>query len=61
MTEVWGESGEDESNVIAVYVNYLRNKLEGGRYPRLVHTVRGTGYILSTTDPEGRTSANQTK
>jgi two-component system, OmpR family, response regulator MprA len=42
---VW--KGEPESdNVVAVYVGYLRQKLEEGGEPRLLHTVRGTGYAL---------------
>lgn len=42
---VW--KGELETdNVVAVYVGYLRNKLEGGGEPRLLHTVRGSGYAL---------------
>jgi two-component system, OmpR family, response regulator MprA len=42
---VW--KGEPESdNVVAVYVGYLRQKLEEGGEPRLLHTVRGAGYAL---------------
>ena len=42
---VW--RGEPESdNVVAVYVGYLRQKLEEGGEPRLLHTVRGAGYAL---------------
>ena len=42
---VW--EGEPESdNVVAVYVGYVRQKLEEGGEPRLVHTVRGSGYTL---------------
>jgi two-component system, OmpR family, response regulator MprA len=42
---VW--KGEPESdNVVAVYVGYLRQKLEEGGEPRLVHTIRGAGYAL---------------
>lgn len=42
---VW--KGElDNDNVVAVYVGYLRHKLEGGGEPRLLHTVRGAGYAL---------------
>jgi two-component system response regulator MprA len=42
---VW--AGEPESdNVVAVYVGYLRQKLEEAGAPRLIHTVRGTGYAL---------------
>ena len=42
---VW--AGEPESdNVVAVYVGYLRQKLEESGASRLIHTVRGTGYAL---------------
>ncbi|HXM73478.1 MAG TPA: response regulator transcription factor [Candidatus Dormibacteraeota bacterium] len=45
LESVW--KGEPESdNVVAVYVGYLRQKLEEGGEPRLLHTVRGAGYAL---------------
>lgn len=43
---IWGYDFEGESNVIEVYVRYLRAKLEAGGKPRLIHTVRGFGYVL---------------
>ena len=43
---VWGYNFEGESNVIEVYIRYLRAKLESGGRPRLIHTVRGVGYVL---------------
>jgi DNA-binding response OmpR family regulator len=43
---VWGYDFGGESNVIEVYVRYLRSKLEAGGGPRLIHTVRGVGYVL---------------
>ncbi len=43
---VWGYDFESESNVIEVYVRYLRSKLEAGGQPRLIHTVRSVGYVL---------------
>lgn len=43
---VWGYDFEGESNVIEVYVRYLRAKLEVEGKPRLIHTVRGVGYVL---------------
>ena len=42
---VWGYDFEPGSNAIEVYVSYLRRKLEAGGEPRLIHTVRGMGYI----------------
>ncbi|NWF78832.1 MAG: response regulator transcription factor [Chloroflexi bacterium] len=43
---VWGYDFGGESNIIEVYVRYLRQKLEAGGEPRVIHTVRGAGYIL---------------
>ncbi len=43
---VWGYDFGGESNIIEVYVRYLRQKLEQQGEPRLIHTVRGVGYIL---------------
>lgn len=46
MEEVWGIDYAGESNVLEVYIGYLRQKLEEGGEPRLIHTVRGAGYVL---------------
>ena len=43
---VWGIDFPGESNVLEVYVRYLRLKLEQDTLPRLIHTVRGAGYVL---------------
>ena len=43
---VWGYDFGGESNIIEVYVRYLRQKTEAGGEPRLIHTVRGVGYVL---------------
>lgn len=43
---VWGYDFGGESNIIEVYVRYLRQKLESHGESRLIHTVRGVGYIL---------------
>ncbi|MGQ9586079.1 MAG: response regulator transcription factor [Anaerolineae bacterium] len=43
---IWGYDYGGESNIIEVYVRYLRAKLEAGGEPRLLHTVRGVGYAL---------------
>lgn len=45
---VWGRDFGPDSNSLAVYVGYLRRKLEAGGEPRLVHTVHGVGYRLDT-------------
>ena len=52
LEEVWGDEAEDDSNVLNVYINYLRNKIELSGGPRLIHTVRGVGYMLSEKEPE---------
>jgi DNA-binding response OmpR family regulator len=43
---VWDYSFDTSTNVIDVYVNYLRKKIDAGREPKLLHTVRGVGYVL---------------
>jgi len=43
---VWGYDFGGESNVLEVYIRYLRQKLEAEGEPRLIHTVRGVGYVL---------------
>ena len=43
---VWGYDFGGESNIVEVYIRYLRSKLEAGGAPRLLHTVRGVGYAL---------------
>lgn len=46
LDRVWGYDFGGESNVLEVYIRYLRQKLESGGEPRLIHTVRGVGYVL---------------
>ena len=43
---IWGYDFGGESNIIEVYVRYVRSKLEEGGAPRLIQTVRGVGYAL---------------
>jgi len=47
LQRVWGHSESGGSNVIDVYVRYLRQKLEAGGEGRLLQTVRGQGYVLA--------------
>ncbi len=44
---VWGYEFDTMTNVVDVYINYLRNKIDMDYSVRLIHTVRGVGYILS--------------
>ncbi len=46
LNEVWGYDFGGDDNVLEVYIGYLRKKLEAGGRSRLIHTVRGVGYVL---------------
>ncbi len=46
---VWGYDFGGESNVLEVYIRYLRQKLEANDETRLIHTVRGVGYVMRET------------
>ncbi|HXB15194.1 MAG TPA: response regulator transcription factor [Solirubrobacteraceae bacterium] len=48
---VWGYDFGSSSNSLGVYIGYLRRKTEVGAEPRLLHTVRGVGYVLRTAHP----------
>ena len=48
---VWDYHFDSMTNVVDVYVNYLRKKIEKGFESKLIHTIRGVGYILSTDRP----------
>ena len=43
---IWGYDFGGESNILEVYIRYLRSKLEATGEPRLIQTVRGVGYAL---------------
>ena len=51
LEEVWGYDFPTTANSLEVYVGYLRRKTEEGGEPRLVHTVRGVGYVLRESPP----------
>lgn len=51
---VWNESFDPFSNVIDVYVNRLRNKIDNGFQPHLLHTLRNEGYVLSDVPPHAK-------
>ena len=47
---VWSQDFDTFTNVIDVYVNYLRNKIDRGQDRKLIHTIRGSGYTLKAGD-----------
>jgi DNA-binding response OmpR family regulator len=46
LESVWGNNFGGESNIVEVYIRALRIKLEMAQRPRLIHTLRGVGYVL---------------
>lgn len=46
IAQVWGWDYEGDENILDVYVHTLRDKLEQNGLPRLIHTMRGVGYVL---------------
>ena len=46
LNEVWGYKMEVETNVIDVYIRYLRNKIDVPGRESYIQTVRGTGYVM---------------
>lgn len=51
LNEVWGFDFPTTANSLEVYIGYLRRKTEADLEPRLIHTVRGVGYVLRETPP----------
>jgi two-component system response regulator MprA len=51
LNEVWGFDFPTTANSLEVYIGYLRRKTEGEGEGRLIHTVRGIGYVLRETPP----------
>jgi len=51
---VWGFNWDRLTNVIDVYINHVRRKIQGADEPRLVHAVRGAGYVIR--EPRGGSS-----
>ena len=49
---VWDSSFDNLTNVVDVYINYLRNKVDRDFEPKLIHTVRGVGYIMKVKTSE---------
>ena len=46
ITDVWGYDSEVETNVVDVYIRYLRNKLKPFGKDKYIETVRGVGYVI---------------
>ncbi len=51
LEDVWGYDFPTSGNALEVYIGYLRRKTEADDEPRLIHTVRGVGYVLRETPP----------
>ena len=51
LNEVWGFDFPTTANSLEVYIGYLRRKTEADGEPRLIHTVRGIGYVMRETSP----------
>ena len=51
LEQVWGYDFPTSGNALEVYIGYLRRKTEAEGEPRLIHTVRGVGYVLRETPP----------
>ena len=47
---IWEISFDTGTNIVDVYINYLRNKIDKGFSPKLIHTIIGMGYVLKTDD-----------
>ena len=52
LREIWGSETACSPNVVEVYIGYLRAKLEARGRPRLLHTIKGVGYVLSRRAPK---------
>jgi two-component system, OmpR family, copper resistance phosphate regulon response regulator CusR len=50
---VWGINFDRGTNYVDVYINYLRKKIDYGFSKKLIHTVRGVGYVLKAEDGRG--------
>ena len=47
LQKVWNTGQDTYTNVIDVYISYLRSKIDAGHEPKLIHTIKGRGYILT--------------
>lgn len=51
---VWHQGFDTETNVVDVYINHLRNKIDKPPYKKIIHTVRGVGYVLKEENEQGQ-------
>ena len=51
MREIWHDDSERDDNIVEVYVKVLRNRMESMGRSRLIHTIRGVGYVLDAREP----------
>lgn len=58
LQDVWGSDPGSDSNLVDVYVNYLRKKVEFAGEKKLIHTVRGVGYRLGREAPTRKTASD---
>ncbi len=52
LKELWQDDGYRDDNLVEVYIRYIRTKLEANGEPRIIHTLRGKGYVVSEHPPE---------
>ena len=46
LENVWGYNFDTSSNIIDVHINHLRMKVDKDIHPKLIHTIKGVGYVL---------------
>jgi DNA-binding response OmpR family regulator len=51
---IWGYNFDTGTNIVDVYINHLRNKIDGESEKKLFHTIRGIGYVMKETDDSSR-------
>ena len=61
LEEVWDYSPFAETNTVDVFISNLRRKLEAGGEPRVLHTIRGSGYVLRPAMSGPRTVIQRTR
>jgi DNA-binding response OmpR family regulator len=51
ISDVWGYEFVGDTNIVDVYIRYLRQKIEKGHPNKVIHTIRGVGYLIKGCDP----------